>query len=295
MAALSYVQFVGTEINSATEGPIDRSLLVAFIELIKRRTVGRVADVGCGPGRVAAFMAEHGLDVVGVDVSEAMLAVARTAHPHIKFVEGQVDALPIETGVLAGAVCWYSMIYTPPDRLAEAFGELTRVLIPGVTYYLLFRRAVVSRYIEQKRKAHTFRSPATGTVCRRSPVVWRTPVSRSTARFSGHLNWNTKPSPKDLFSRATNCRSRRVMAPVPANGDTRRRERTLWELGCWQFGRKLVVDGNMAITTFSCSPLSPIWGRSRPSTGQGRRARSAPHSFRREPRLYPNRQTTRDG
>ena len=138
-AAPRYVQFVGTEISSATEGPIDRSLLVAFVELIKRQTVVRVADVGCGPGRVAAFMAERGLDVVGVDVSQAMLAVARTAHPHIKFEEGQLDALPIETGVLAGAVCWYSIIYTPPDRLAEAFGELTRVLIPGGYLLLAFQ------------------------------------------------------------------------------------------------------------------------------------------------------------
>jgi ubiquinone/menaquinone biosynthesis C-methylase UbiE len=138
-AAPRYVQFVGTEISSATESPIDRSLLVAYIELIKRQTIGRVADVGCGPGRVAAFIAERGLDVVGVDVSQAMLAVARTAHPHIKFEEGQLDALPIETGVLAGAVCWYSIIYTPSDRLAEAFGELARVLIPGGYLLLAFQ------------------------------------------------------------------------------------------------------------------------------------------------------------
>jgi len=139
LAAPRYVQFVGTEISPATEGPIDRSLLVAFVELIKRQTVVRVADVGCGPGRVAAFMAERGLDVVGVDVSQAMLAVARTAHPHVKFEEGQLDALPIETGVLAGAVCWYSIIYTPPDRLTKAFGELTRVLMPGGYLLLAFQ------------------------------------------------------------------------------------------------------------------------------------------------------------
>ena len=138
-AATRYVQFVGTEISSATEDPIDRALLVAFIELIKRQSVVRVADVGCGPGRVTAFMAERGLDVVGVDVSQAMLAVARTAHPHIKFEEGQLNALPIETRCLAGAVCWYSIIYTPPDRLAEAFGELARVLIPGGYLLLAFQ------------------------------------------------------------------------------------------------------------------------------------------------------------
>ena len=68
-----------------------------------------------------------------------MLAVARSAHPHIKFEEGQLDALPFETKVLAGAVCWYSIIYTPPDRLVEAFSELARVLMPGGYLLLAFQ------------------------------------------------------------------------------------------------------------------------------------------------------------
>ena len=72
-------------------------------------------------------------------MSRAMLTAARTAHPHIEFEEGQLDALPIDTGVLAGAVCWYSIIYTPPDRLAQAFGELMRVLIPGGYLLLAFQ------------------------------------------------------------------------------------------------------------------------------------------------------------
>ena len=138
-AAARYVQFVGTQISSATEDPIDQSMLEAFVELVKSQSIHQVADVGCGPGRAAAFMADRGLDVVGVDISEAMLAVARSAHPHIKFEEGQLDALPFGTGVLAGAVCWYSIIYTPPDRLVEAFRELSRVLIPGGYLLLAFQ------------------------------------------------------------------------------------------------------------------------------------------------------------
>ena len=138
-AAQTYVQFVGTDISSATERPTDLSLLVDFIELIKRQAISRVADVGCGPGRVAAFLADHGLDVIGVDVSRAMLAIARRAHPHIAFEEGRLDALPIESGVLAGAVYWYSIIHTPPDRLSASFDELARVLMPGGYLLLAFQ------------------------------------------------------------------------------------------------------------------------------------------------------------
>ena len=139
VTASTYVQFAGTDINSATEHPIDRSLLGAFIELIKRQTFRRVADIGCGPGRVASLMAAHGLDVVGADVSPAMLAIATATHPHIEFVEGQLDALPLESGELAGAVCWYSIIYTPRHRLVEVFEELARVLTPGGHLLLAFQ------------------------------------------------------------------------------------------------------------------------------------------------------------
>jgi ubiquinone/menaquinone biosynthesis C-methylase UbiE len=128
LAAQPYVEFVGTEIGSATEGPIDQSLLLAFVGLVKTGPVRRVADVGCGPGRVAAFLAAHGLDATGVDVSQAMVRAARSAHPHIEFKEGRLDALPFGNGSLGGAVCWYSTIYTPPGQLHHAFGELMRVL-----------------------------------------------------------------------------------------------------------------------------------------------------------------------
>lgn len=139
LSAQTYVDFAGTELSPVTEGPIDRSLLEAFVELVGRQDVKKVADVGCGPGRVAAFLARRGFDVIGMDLSEALLSIARTAHPDIEFRLGQLDALPIEAGVLAGAVCWYSIIYTPSERLGESFVELARVLIPGGFLLLAFQ------------------------------------------------------------------------------------------------------------------------------------------------------------
>lgn len=134
-----YVEFVGTEISAATEGPIDRSLLMAFAELVATSPGARVADVGCGPGRVAASLAAQGLRVIGIDVSSAMLVHARRAHPDIEFEQGRLDDLPLTTGSLAGAVCWYSIIYTPPEHLAEAFGELKRVVGEGGHVLLAFQ------------------------------------------------------------------------------------------------------------------------------------------------------------
>ena len=135
----TYVRIVGTELGSATEAAVDLSLLQAFIELVTSATVQRVADVGCGPGRVTTFLATQGLDAIGLDVSAAMLAAARAAHPGVRFEEGQLDALPIADGSLGGVVCWYSIIHTPPALLHDAFVELARVLCSGGYLLLAFQ------------------------------------------------------------------------------------------------------------------------------------------------------------
>jgi ubiquinone/menaquinone biosynthesis C-methylase UbiE len=126
--AEAYAQAVGTAVTPTFEAPIDRAILAAFVELVSESTSGFIVDVGCGPGRVAAFMATHGLDVIGVDASQGMLAVARAAHPQIPLGQGLVTALPFPDHCLAGAVCWYSMIHTPPEHLRFGFAELKRVL-----------------------------------------------------------------------------------------------------------------------------------------------------------------------
>lgn len=133
-----YARVVGTEVAATVEGPIDRAFLAAFVELVGI-TGGLVADVGCGPGRVAAHLASHGLDVVGVDVSSVMLAVARGAHSDIRFEEGRLTALPFQDGSVDGAVCWYSIIHTPPEDLPEVFAELDRVLTGGGHLLLAFQ------------------------------------------------------------------------------------------------------------------------------------------------------------
>lgn len=50
---------------------------VPFFTEIARRTVGPVLDLGCGTGRLSIPLAEAGLEVVGLDISENMIAAFR--------------------------------------------------------------------------------------------------------------------------------------------------------------------------------------------------------------------------
>jgi len=72
----------------------------------------RVLDAGCGTGRVAIRLAEQGFRVVGLDVDDSMLAVARAQAPGLSWVLGDlaetggllVDEHPFDLVVLAGNV-----------------------------------------------------------------------------------------------------------------------------------------------------------------------------------------------
>jgi SAM-dependent methyltransferase len=119
--------------------PWDRAVLAVFAELVRTRSPGSVADVGCGPGRATAHLHGLGVDVFGVDLSPGMLAVARRDHPYLRFAVGSMLALDLPDGSLGGLLAYYSTIHVPDDRLSTVLAEFARVLAPGGHLLLVFQ------------------------------------------------------------------------------------------------------------------------------------------------------------
>jgi SAM-dependent methyltransferase len=109
--------------------PLDRQLLDRFAD--ETRRAGPVCDLGCGPGHVARYLADRGVDVSGVDLSPAMVDEARRLHPGIEFRVGDMLALDIDDGSLAGAVSFYAIVHLDLGALEAAAHELRRILRPG--------------------------------------------------------------------------------------------------------------------------------------------------------------------
>lgn len=103
-----------------------------MIEAAGVRPNQRVLDVGCGTGVLARTAAERvgrvG-KVVGVDINEGMLAVARRKAPHIEWRFGPAEELPFEDNGFDAVVSQFSLMFFE-DRLA-ALREMARVLRPG--------------------------------------------------------------------------------------------------------------------------------------------------------------------
>jgi SAM-dependent methyltransferase len=126
----------------------DRAMLGAYAELVQAAGNGRVAEIGCGPGRITEYLHSLGLDIHGVDLSPEMIAVARKSYPHLDFQLGKMPGLSIEDGTLAGVVAWYSIIHTPRERLPEIFADFHRILAPGGHLLLAFQVGDEVRHIE---------------------------------------------------------------------------------------------------------------------------------------------------
>jgi SAM-dependent methyltransferase len=108
--------------------PFDRAMLDDFAAALNAR---ETLDVGCGPGHIAGYLSARGLDPTGVDLSPAMIKIARQLNPKIVFEVADMRNLPAANGTVGGITAFYSMIHIPRDEVPAVLLEFRRVLIPS--------------------------------------------------------------------------------------------------------------------------------------------------------------------
>ena len=93
---------------------------------------GRVLDIGCGTGNATAPLVARGFDVVGLDASRDMLAVASAKLPGVRFVHGDVRDAPLP-GPFGLAVSVFDTLNNLLDDgdLERAAAHVRASLVPG--------------------------------------------------------------------------------------------------------------------------------------------------------------------
>ncbi|MFL6126278.1 class I SAM-dependent DNA methyltransferase [Actinophytocola sp.] len=171
-----------------------RAALTLFADLVDG---GPVADIGCGPGHVTAHLRGLGVDAFGVDLSPAMVEVARRDHPGLRFEVGSMTTLDLPDASLAGLLAWWSLIHVPNEEVPTVFGHFRRVLRPGGPVLLGFHVGDESRL-----KTEGYGHPMKVHVHRRQPgqvAAWL-----RAAGFTVEVQWLLDPDEKPsalLFAR----------------------------------------------------------------------------------------------
>ena len=106
-------------------------------EIVAGMKPGRALDLGCGEGADTMWLAEHGWQVVGVDISETALAraaadaAARKLTDRVSFVQMNLaESFPQGRFDLVSAQFLHSMVHLDRDPI---FAAAARAVTPGGT------------------------------------------------------------------------------------------------------------------------------------------------------------------
>lgn len=135
---------------------------------------GCVVDLACGDGHLIRHLLPRlgpKGRVVGVDMSEGELAVARRAfdEPRVQFQRAQAQALPVAAGSVDAVLCHLAfMLMVPVEPVVQ---ELARVLVPGGSF-----AAVVDRRAAPENLLGALQQLIGAFVAERHPGMQKAPT-----------------------------------------------------------------------------------------------------------------------
>jgi 2-polyprenyl-3-methyl-5-hydroxy-6-metoxy-1,4-benzoquinol methylase len=112
--------------------------VVALLPELKVRGARQALDLGCGVGRHALLLAEHGLAVEAIDGSAAGIDFAdrqaRKRGLSLSLRQGSADALPFPAHVFDFVLSWNVIYHGTLGDVGRRLAEIWRVLKPGALY-----------------------------------------------------------------------------------------------------------------------------------------------------------------
>ena len=133
--------------NEMNEKEYDRKLLDSFSAKFNKDSL--ICDAGCGPsGHIGRYLFEKGIKVVGVDISEKCVELARLNNPEMKFECADIGSMPFDDNSFDGLISYYSIINTPKIYVNKIFAEFHRVLKPEGYLLIAVKAGTAEGYID---------------------------------------------------------------------------------------------------------------------------------------------------
>ena len=134
--------------QTARGGWIGQQEFSILLKLFTPKAGQSLLDVGCGTGYFSQHFQQSGLEVTGLDPDSAMIEFAKTKESQVKYIEGDVLALPFTDKSFDYCSAITSLCFgAEPEK---AISELLRVSRHGVILGLLNRHSLL-----YKQKKHS--------------------------------------------------------------------------------------------------------------------------------------------
>lgn len=144
LAAQKYHDLFHNEMNKKE---YDRKLLDSFAARFNKNSL--ICDAGCGPSaHIGRYLFDKGMKVVGVDISEKCIELAKLHNSEMKFECADISSMPFDDNSFDGLISYYSIINTPKNYVNNLFDEFHRVLKPNGYLLVAVKEGTTEGFID---------------------------------------------------------------------------------------------------------------------------------------------------
>lgn len=129
LAVDTYEKIAGKYAEQYFDDMVDVPYIDKFLAKLPKK--GKILDVGSGPGQFAKHMTEKGFEVIGIDFSKEMVAIANGKIPTVIFRHMDMRQLDFPDNSFDGLFSAYSLIHIPSEEVLETLKGFRRVLKVG--------------------------------------------------------------------------------------------------------------------------------------------------------------------
>jgi len=107
----------------------------------------RLLDLGCGGGKDAGDLGQHGYRVVGLDRTSALLSAGRRRYPSLSLVRADLRQLPFQAMSFDGLWAAASLMHLPKPVARRILTDLCRLVRPGGLFAATVTHGLRSRLV----------------------------------------------------------------------------------------------------------------------------------------------------
>ncbi|MFM2330511.1 MAG: hypothetical protein RLZZ26_18 [Candidatus Parcubacteria bacterium] len=116
----------------------------------------RVLDVGCGSGVKAEYLVAHGFAVVGIDISDKLLDIARREVPEGDFRQISMTELDSMPEMFDGVFAQASLLHIPKKDAENVVRKMAQRLVPGGLLYIAVKELREGKPDEEMLKENDY-------------------------------------------------------------------------------------------------------------------------------------------
>jgi len=128
--------------------------IIKLTEILKKRGVKRILDLGCGTGRHVIYLAKNGFDVYGFDIAEEGIRLTKEwlkkEGLKANFKIGSIyKKLPYKDNFFDAIISTHVIHHGKIEDIRKAIKEIKRVLKPGGIIFINLRKRRIRKYIPE--------------------------------------------------------------------------------------------------------------------------------------------------